>query len=61
MRMQTGETLLHSGREDDGHMSGVVRKLFISWPQVNDRIFTAGFNSRYVTSEPPVYNVVMKR
>jgi len=43
MRVQTGETLLHSGRDDDAHLSGVAMLLsrkaascLISWSPVND-------------------------
>ena len=57
MRVQTGETLLYSGRDDDAHLSGVAMLLsrkaascLISWTPVNDRIITARFNSRYIRS-----------
>jgi len=63
MRVQTGETLLYSGRDDDAHLSGVAMFLsrkaascLISWSPVNDRIITARFNSRYIrTSIVQVY------
>ena len=63
MRVQTGETLLYSGRDDDAHLSGVAMLLsrkaascLISWSSVNDRIITARFNSRYIrTSIVQVY------
>ena len=55
MRVQTGETLLYSGRNDDAHLSGVAMLMsrkaaycLISWTPVNDRIITARFNSRYI-------------
>jgi len=55
MRVQTGETLLYSGRDDDAHLSGVAmlsnRKAascLISWSPLNDQIIMARFNSRYI-------------
>ena len=55
MRVQTGETLLYSGRDDNAHLSGVAMLLswkatscLISWSPVNDRIITVRFNSRYI-------------
>ena len=64
MRVQTGETLLYSGWDNDAHLSDVAmlfsRKAAscsISWSApVNDWIITAQFNSRYTrTSIVQVY------
>lgn len=57
MRTQTGETLLYSGWEGDAHLSDVAVMLnkkaagcFIALSQANDRIITARFNSRYIST-----------
>jgi len=55
IRLQTGETLLYSGRDDNAQLSGGAMLLsrkaascLISWSLVNDRITMARFNSRYI-------------
>jgi len=55
MRVQTGKTLLYSGRVNDAHLSGVAMLMsrkaascLISWSPVNDRIIMARFNSCHI-------------
>lgn len=50
MRMQTGETLLHTGREDDGHMSGVVRKL-------SNLLATSEWSNLHSKVQPTICNI----
>ena len=54
LRIQTGEIILYSGREDDVHQSGVAivmtryaSRCLESWSPVSDRIITAGFHFKY--------------
>ena len=55
IKTQTRETILHSGRQDNHHSSGVVialtnetAKRLYEWSPINDRIITARFWSKFV-------------
>ena len=57
LRIQTGEIILYSGREDDVHQSEVAivttryaSRCLESWSPVSDRIITARFLIRMCTS-----------
>jgi len=50
MKLSSGETVLHSGRDDDQHMQGVAimmtpeaTKVQIDWSPINERMIKARF------------------
>ena len=55
MQLNTGETVLYSGRDDNRHMEGVAimmsqeaTKALIDRTAINERIIKAGFYSKYM-------------
>ena len=57
LRTTTGGTILYSGRDDNVHQSRVALLLnketaesLLDWNPVSDRIITARFNSKYITT-----------
>ena len=64
LKMQTGETIVYSGRDDNVHQSGLaiimsmeVAQCLDNWRPINDHVITARFYSRFIktTLRTPVY------